>query len=124
MNIKDISDQKILRSIQFLTIKDQGVKVGAYRLCVDLKFDFEDGIALENNINNLDGRLIQLSQKGFIVSDQKNPNSNLPNPRSEYSLTSKGFKKLSPFYKKIPWWALVIALIGVIPFIINLILKN
>lgn len=122
--MKNISDKKILKSIEFLTIKDQGIKVGAYRICVDLKLDSKEDIERENNINYIDGKLIKLFQKGLVISGQKNLNSNLPNPRSEYSLTKEGFNKLSPFYKKIPWWALVIALIsGLAPTIFNFISK-
>lgn len=109
MEIRDIPDLKVLKSIQFLTIKDQQIKVGAYRICVDLKLDLKDEITKENNVNYIDGKLIQLFQKGLIVSDQKNPNSNLPNPKSEYSLTKDGFNKLKPWYQNIqPWFVKII----------------
>lgn len=113
-DIEKVSDKYILKRIKFLTENDLQVSIGVNRLYEDFDIssiatDFERDILVDKVNKRLD-----ILTEEFLNKNQSN----------EYSLSKEGQKFIKPFYKKIPWWALVIALIsGITPIVFNFISK-
>jgi uncharacterized protein (DUF2164 family) len=114
-DIEEVSSRYILKRIEFLTEDDLQVSVDASRLYLDFDISLvKNNFETEIFINKINSRLGILFNNELLKLDKN----------KKYSLSQKGKDYLKPFYKKIPWWGLIIALIGLTPFLVNWLLKE